>query len=68
MICGCCQNKPIENKSLLQQPPELFLPTKTKVITIQGIYTSGEQIEIWHSHKKYLDLQDEVSKFRPLNQ
>jgi hypothetical protein len=66
-ICGCCQVKPIPDSKIEQQPPELFIAPKTNVITTQGVYTSGDFIEIWHSHKKYSLLQDEISKFRPLN-
>ena len=66
MICGCCQ-KHIPERNLEQQPPELFIPPNTSVATTQGVYTTGKDIEIWHSHKKYSSLQDELSKFRPLN-
>ncbi len=67
LVCGCCQTKPIPDNELNQQPPELFLPPKTVVVTTNGKYISGNFIEIWHSHKKYSSLQDEISKFRPYN-
>lgn len=66
-VCGCCQVKPIPSSKLEQQPPELFIPPNTSIATTQGVYTTGDTIEIWHSHKKYSYLQDEISKFRPFS-
>lgn len=66
MVSGCCQQEPIPFEKLEQQPPELFLPPNTIIATTQGVYKSGNFTEIWHSHKKYSNLQDELSKFRPL--
>jgi hypothetical protein len=68
LICGCCQTKPIPDAKLEQQPPELFIPPNTSVATTQGVYRTGATIEIWHSHKKYSSLQDEISKFRPFSE
>jgi len=67
LACGCCQTKPISDSQFNQQPPELFLPPKSVVITTEDKYVSGDVTEIWHSHKKYSVLQDEISKFRPHN-
>jgi hypothetical protein len=66
LVSGCSQQKPVPLEKLEQQPPELFLPPNTVITTTQGVYKSGNFIEIWHSHKKYSNLQNEISKFRPL--
>jgi hypothetical protein len=66
LLSGCSQVPPIPEYQINQQPPELFIPPATPIITTQGVYVSGKSVEIWHSHKKYSDLQDEVSRFRPL--
>jgi len=64
-LSSCSQVRPIPEYQINQQPPELFIAPKTQIITTQGVYVSGDNVEIWHSHKKYTALQDEISRFRP---
>lgn len=66
LLSSCSQQRSQELEKFEQVPPELYLMPKTKIVTVYGEYTSGDTVEMWHSHKKYIILQDEISKFRPI--
>ena len=69
LLCACqCKCPPphqMTETEMLQQPAELFLYPKTRIATNEGIYTSGKNVEMWHSHKQYLEMQEKVTSFRP---
>jgi len=39
------------------------LPANTKVITIEGVYTSSKNVEIWHSAETLEKLEKQLSQF-----
>jgi hypothetical protein len=67
LLSSCSQKRDLELPKFEQVPPELYLMPKTHIVTQYGEYVSGSEVEVWHSHKKYINLQDEISKFRPLS-
>jgi hypothetical protein len=66
LLSGCSQKRSKELEKYEQVPPVLYLLPKTKIVAAYGEYTSGDSIEMWHSHKQFTNLQDEISKFRPI--
>ena len=58
-----CASKTQETVQNIYQPKVLILLPKTIINTKEGIYTTSDKIEIWHSQETVDKLEKELSQF-----
>lgn len=56
-----CQSQKIDRR--IYSPDVLIIPPNTSVITTEGIFISGPEKSVWHSAKRYEELENKLSQF-----
>lgn len=62
LCLASCASKTDYPTRRIYQPPAIFLPPNSKIQTMNGIYESGPEIEIFHSSQTVEKLERELSR------